>query len=80
MRKTTLEFDGMGNGDPFVANIEPKGDCALDIHEKDAHVILYLQVDEVLVGLTPKERDQVLHMVKQFKWEGNSFLQVWING
>jgi hypothetical protein len=32
----------MGNGDPCVANIEPKGDCALDIHEKDAHVILYL--------------------------------------
>jgi hypothetical protein len=53
----------MGDGDPYVANIEPKGDCALDIHE-DAHVILYLQVDEVLVGLTPKERDQVLHMVK----------------
>jgi hypothetical protein len=70
----------MGNGDPFVANIEPKGDCALDIHEEGAHVILYLQVDEVLVGLTPKERDQVLHMVKQFKWEANSFVQVWING
>jgi hypothetical protein len=28
----------MGNGDPCVANIEPKGNCALDIDE-DAHVI-----------------------------------------
>jgi hypothetical protein len=69
----------MGDENPCDASIEPKGDCALDIHE-DAHVILYLQVNEVLVRLTPKEHDRVVYMVKWFKWEGSSFLQVWING
>jgi hypothetical protein len=32
------------------------------------------------MGLTPKERDQIVHRVKQFRWEGNSLLRVWIDG
>jgi hypothetical protein len=43
----------------------------LDIHE-DAHVIAYLHIGEVLVGLTPKERDCIVHKAKRFGWEGNS--------
>ncbi len=30
--------------------------------------------------MTPKEFDRVLNKGKQFKWEGNSFLQVWMDG
>jgi hypothetical protein len=40
---------------------------------------IYKQVG-VLVGLTPKELNWVMHMAKQFKWEGNSLLRVWIDG
>jgi hypothetical protein len=28
--------------------------------------------------LTLEERDYVIHKAKQFKWEGNSFLQMWV--
>jgi acyl-CoA synthetase (AMP-forming)/AMP-acid ligase II len=37
----------------------------------------YLQVREILIRLTPKERDCVVHKAKWFKWEGNSFLHMW---
>jgi hypothetical protein len=30
--------------------------------------------------ITPKERDNVMHRVKWFKWESNSLLWVWANG
>jgi hypothetical protein len=52
----------------------------LDIHEY-AFAITYLQVGEVSVELTPKEYDYIMHkVVKWFKWEGNSFLWVWMDG
>jgi hypothetical protein len=51
----------------------------LDIYD-DAPVIVYLQGSEVLIGLTSKERDHVVHKAKWFKWEGNSLLQMWANG
>jgi hypothetical protein len=28
--------------------------------------------------LTLEERDYIIHKAKKFKWEGNSFLQVWV--
>jgi hypothetical protein len=58
---------------------EPKGNHALDIHLY-LPIMAYLHVGEVLVGLTLKERDRVVHTVKQFQWEGNSLLWVWTNG
>jgi hypothetical protein len=56
-----------------------EGDDAPDICE-DAHVIVYLQKGEVLVGWTPKECEWVVHKAKQFKWESNSPLQMWTYG
>jgi len=44
----------MGGGDSHDANIEPKSDGTLNIH-MDALVIAYLQMGEILVGLTLKE-------------------------
>jgi hypothetical protein len=54
---------------------EAKHEGVLDIH-KDALVIAYLQVVEIPIILTTNEHDCVVHTVKQFKWEGNSFLQM----
>jgi hypothetical protein len=51
----------------------------LNIYD-DAPIIAYLQVGEFLIGLTPKERDYVVHRPKWFKWEGNSLLWTWANG
>jgi hypothetical protein len=59
--------------------MELEGSGALDIYD-DAFVIAYLQVGEVPIGLTPKERDHVVHRAKWFKWEGNSLLQTWVDG
>jgi hypothetical protein len=59
--------------------MESKGNGALDIYD-DAHVIAYMQAREVLIGLTPKERDCVVHRAKRLKWEHNSFLGMWANG
>jgi hypothetical protein len=61
------------DGDPHDVDMESEGNGALDIYD-DALVIAYLQVGEVPIGLTPKERDHVVHRAKRFKWEGNSFL------
>ncbi len=66
-------------GDSQEEDIEPKRNGVLDIHD-DLFVIAYLQTSGVSVGLTPKEPDRVMHKVKQFKWEGNSLFQVWIDG
>ncbi len=44
-------------------DIEPKGDGAQDIHD-DVPIITYLQTCEVLIGLTPKEWDRVMHKAK----------------
>jgi hypothetical protein len=52
-----------------------KNKSILDIHE-DTLIIAYLQVAKIPIILTPNEHDHVVHRVKQFKWEGNSFLQV----
>jgi len=63
----------MDDEDPHDVDIESKCNGALDIYD-DAFVIAYLQAREVPIGLTPKEKDHVVHKVKGFKWEGNSFL------
>ncbi len=55
-------------------DIEQEGDGAFHIHA-DAPIIAYLQAYE-----TPKECDWVVHKAKSFKWEGNSFLHVWVDG
>ncbi len=39
--------------------MELEGNGALDIYD-DAPIIAYLQAREVLIGLTPKEKDFVL--------------------
>jgi hypothetical protein len=69
----------MDDGDPHDVDMESKGNGALDIYD-DAHVITYLQASEILIGLTPKEKDYVVHRAKRFKWEGNSLLQMWVDG
>jgi len=60
-------------GEPHDVDMESKGNGGLDIYD-DALVIAYFQVREVPIGLTPKEKDHVVHRAKRFKWEGNSFL------
>jgi len=69
----------MDGGDPHDVDMELEGNGALDIYD-DAPIIAYLQACEVPIGLTPKEKDRVVHRVKWFKWEGNSLLQMWANG
>jgi hypothetical protein len=59
--------------------MESNDNGAFDIYD-DAPIITYLQVGEILIWLTPKERDHVMHRAKQFKWEGNSFLWMWVDG
>jgi hypothetical protein len=63
------------DGDPHDLDMELEGNSALDIYD-DAHVIAYLQANEVPIGLTHKEKDRVVHKAKQFNWEGNSLLQM----
>jgi hypothetical protein len=53
--------------------MEVKGNGALNIYD-DAPIIAYLQVKEVPIILTPKNKDHVVHMAKWFKWEGDSTL------
>lgn len=65
----------MDNGDSYEVDMESKHEGVLDLHE-DALVIAYLQVVEIPIILTTNEHDCVVHRVKQFKWEGNSFLQM----
>jgi hypothetical protein len=67
------------DGDPHDVDMESKGNGALDIYD-DAFVIAYLQACEVLIRLTPKERDYVVHRAKWFKLESNSFLWMTANG
>jgi len=58
-----LPLNNTGNGNSHSDDDEPKGNGALDIH-LDLHVMAYLQACEVLVGLTPKEQDWVVHKAK----------------
>ncbi len=53
----TLQMD-TSMGHSHDADIEPNGDDALNVHD-DAHVIAYLQMREILCGLTPKKCDWV---------------------
>jgi hypothetical protein len=69
----------MDDGDPHDLDMESKGNGALDIYDY-APIIAYLQVGEIPIRLTPKERNHVVHRVKRFKWEGDSFLWMWANG
>jgi hypothetical protein len=59
--------------------MEQEGNGALNIYD-DAPIIAYLQASEILIGLTPKEQDHVVHRAKRFKWEGNSLLCMWVDG
>jgi hypothetical protein len=58
----------MDDGDPHDVNMESEGNGALDIYD-DELVIAYLQASEIPIGLTPKERNRVVHRAKCFKWE-----------
>ncbi len=58
----------------MVWTLSQKSDDALEIHD-DAPIITYLQTCEILIGLTFKEQDCVVHKSKRFKSEGNSFLR-----
>jgi hypothetical protein len=50
-----VPHSGMDNGDSHNdQDIELEGNSALDIHE-ETPIIAYLQTNEVLVRLTPKE-------------------------
>ncbi len=51
------------DGNSHNVDMELKGNGALKIYD-DALVIAYLQVGEVLIGLTPKEWDHVVHRAK----------------
>jgi hypothetical protein len=53
----------MGSGNSLNNNDELEGNGALNIHI-DLLVMAYLQVGEVLMGLTPKEWDWVVHKMK----------------
>jgi hypothetical protein len=53
----------MDGGEPHDVNMESNGNGALDIYD-DALVIAYLQAKEVLIRLTPKEKDHVVHKAK----------------
>ncbi len=64
--------------DSHDVDMELEGNGVQDIYE-NVFVIAYLQVGEILIRLTPKERDHVVHRAKWFKWEGNSFLQMWVD-
>jgi len=48
---------------PHDVDIKSKCNGALDIYD-DAFVIAYLQAKEVPIGLTPKEKDHVVHKAK----------------
>jgi len=53
----------MDDEDPHDVDMESKRNGAQDIYD-DAFVIAYLQAKEVPIGLTPKEKDHVVHKVK----------------
>ncbi len=67
----------MDDGEPHDVDMEFEGNGALDIYD-DALIIAHLLARKVLIGLPPKEKNCVVHKAKWFKWEGNSFLHVWI--
>jgi hypothetical protein len=69
----------MGNGNSHNDDDEPKCNGALDVH-LNLLVMAYLHACEVLVGLTPKQWDQVVHKVKHFLCENNFLLRVSTNG
>jgi hypothetical protein len=51
------------DGDSHDADMELEGNGVQDIYE-DAFVIAYLQVGEILIRLTLKEQDHVVHRAK----------------
>jgi hypothetical protein len=69
----------LGNEDSQEEDIEPKGNDVLDIHD-DSPIIAYLQAGEIPIKLAIKKQDQVVHKAKQFKWESDSLLRMWIYG
>ncbi len=59
----------MDSEDSHNAEMEPKGNNALDVY-----IIAYLQTCEVPMGFTPKQHDYVVHKVKWFKCKSNFLL------
>jgi hypothetical protein len=53
----------MGGGNSHNDNDELEGNSALEIHPELLDMA-YLQGGEVLVGVTPKERNRVVHRAK----------------
>jgi hypothetical protein len=62
---TDVPHGNMSSGNSHNNDDELEGNDALNIH-LDLFIMAYLQASEVLVGLTPKEQDRVIHRVKQF--------------
>jgi len=54
-------YNNMGNKDSHDLDIELESDGVFDIYEY-VLIIAYLQICEILVGLTPKECDRVVHI------------------
>jgi hypothetical protein len=50
----------MGNGDSQKEDIELEGNGAQDIYD-DSWIIAYLQANEILVKMTPKKQNNVVH-------------------
>jgi hypothetical protein len=62
----------MDNGNYCDPDIKPKAMAPWTYMRM--HFLLHIYKCEVLIGLTLKEDDQVVHKPKWFKWEGNSFI------
>jgi len=46
----------------------------------DAQMLTYLQLGELDVGLTFKEKDRVLQKAKRYHWKGKHLLKIWQDG
>jgi len=57
--------------------VEPNDVGPIDIL---AQVLTYLQIKELDVGFTPKEKDWVFQRAKIYHWEGQHLLKTWIDG
>ncbi len=58
-----VPYISMDDGDPHDVDMELEGNGAVDIYD-DALIIAYLQIGEIPIEITPKERDHVVHRTK----------------
>jgi hypothetical protein len=63
-RNLEIKFDGITSMDIFG----------------DAQMLTYLQIRELDVGLTFKEKDQVLQKAKRYHWKGQHLFTIWQDG